>query len=364
MRILLVNSERGYRGGEFQTAALAEGLSERGIEVHVAAAERSRLAQEIEGRVTVHRFTFETIPLWTPIGLGRLIRRVGVDLVHAQTSRAHTHAWMAVRSVRDAPPLVVSRRVAFATSGGFLSRMKYLSGVAHYLPISEAAAGSLRSIGVPDERMTIIPSGVRVSAFGDTKGDVSLLERWGIAGRTAIVGTVAALEREKGLDVLLGAADIVLRSRHDCAFVIMGEGRERRRLEALIERSGLEGRVVLADPVKRLESVLPLFTVYVLPSLEEGMSTSLVAALAAGRAVVATRTGGVPEVVGEAAAVLVPPGDAGALAVAVTGLLEDPGRRERLAAQGRSRAASFDIERTIDATLTLYRSILPEGQAR
>jgi glycosyltransferase involved in cell wall biosynthesis len=360
MRILLVNSERGFRGGEFQTAALAEGLSSRGIEVLVAAAERSRLSQEIEGSVPVHRFTFETIPLWTPIGLGRLIRRTGVDLVHAQTSRAHTHAWMAVRSMRDDPPLVVSRRVAFETSGGFLGRIKYLSGVAHYLPISEAAARSLRSIGVPDERMTIIPSGVKIRSFHDAKGDESLVGRWGVVRRRYLVGVVAALEREKGLDVLVRAAAIVLRRREDCAFVIMGEGKERRRLELLIERSGLEGRVVLADPLKGLENVLPLFTIYVLPSLEEGMSTSLVAALAAGRPVVATRTGGIPEVVGKDEAILVPPGDAEALASAIDRLLGDPGLRNVLAERGRKRAGDFDIERTIDATITIYRSLMGE----
>lgn len=360
MRILLANSERGFRGGEFQTAALAAGLSERGIEVHVAAATRSRLAGEIGKMVPVHRFTFETFPLWTPIGLGRLVKRYGIDLVHAQTSRAHTHAWIAMRSLRDAPPLVVSRRVAFATSGGFLGRKKYLSHVAHYLPISEAAAMSLRSTGVPDGWMTIIPSGVKVSAFRDAEGEESLLRRWGVSGREAVVGTVAALEREKGLDVLVRSAGIVFRERDDCLFVIIGEGSERRRLETLISRSGLEGRVVLAEPVERLERILPLFTVFVLPSLEEGMSTSLVAALAAGKAVVATRTGGIPEVVGVGAAVLVPTGDAEALAEAIIELLEDPEKREGLAERGQQRAGEFDIERTIEATLALYRSLVRE----
>ena len=361
MRILLVNSERGFRGGEFQTAALAEGLSGRGIEVHVAAACRSPLAREIEGSVPVHGFAFETLPLWTPIGLRGLIRRSEIDLVHAQTSRAHTHAWMAARSLRDAPPLVVSRRVAFETSGGVLGRRKYLSGVAHYIPISEAAAGSLRSIGVPDERITIVPSGVKLETFLDARGDESLLERWGLAGGGNIVGVVAALEREKGLDFLVRAAGVVLDKHEDCAFVIMGEGSERGRLKDLIGRSGLGGRVVVAEPVKELERVLPLFTVYALPSLQEGMSTSLVAAMVAGRPVVATRAGGIPEVTGEEGAVLVPPGDAGALAGALNRLLEDPGLRGRVAGRGKARAMAFDIERTIDATVGIYRSLV-EGR--
>jgi glycosyltransferase involved in cell wall biosynthesis len=364
MRILLVNSERGFRGGEFQTAALADGLSERGFEVHLAAASGSRLAEEIGHRIPVHRFTFEGVPVWTPMLLGRLIGRIGADLVHAQTSRAHTHAWMAARFLRDAPPLVVSRRVAFSTSGGFLARMKYLSGVEHYIPISEAAAASLRSAGVPGKRMTIIPSGVNVSAFRDTSGDRSLLTRWGASGEGAIIGTVAAFEREKGLDVLMRAAAILLRARADCTFVVIGEGAERGYLEGMIERGGLGERVVLEAPGDRLEAVMPLFTVFVLPSLAEGMSTSLAAAMASGRAIVASRTGGIPEVVGEDGAVLVPPGDAEALAGAIGMLLSDPGRREMLARNASERAERFDMGRMVESTITLYRMLVGDRQAR
>lgn len=358
MKILLVNSEYGFRGGEFQTAALAAGLSDHGIEVHVATVKGSRLAREVGGIIQVHRFTFEGFPLWTPIRLGRLIKGAGFDLVHAQTSRAHTNARIAMRWLDNAPPLVVSRRVAFETSGGFLSRRKYLSGVAHYLPISEAAAMSLRSAGVPDERMTIIPSGVNVDLFRDAGGDVSLLHRWGVSGRKAVVGTVAALEKEKGLDVLVRSAGIVLQGRNDCMFVILGEGAERGRLERQIKRSGLEGRVILAGPVERLEKVLPLFTLFVLPSLEEGMSTSLVAALAARRAVVATRTGGIPEVAGCGEALLVPPGDDEALAGAIVRLLDDPEGRDRLAEKGSERAGEFDLEKTVDSTIAIYLSLV------
>lgn len=364
MRILLVNSERGFRGGEFQTAALADGISARGIEVHIAAASRSRLAGEVEGRIPLHRFTFENVPLWTPIGLGLLVRKIGADLVHAQTSRAHTHAWLAMRSLRDPPPLIVSRRVAFAPSGGFLGRMKYRSVVDHYLPISEAAAAGLRSVGVPDDRMTIIPSGVRIAAFDHVTGDETLLHGWGADAGRVIIGTVAALEREKGLDVLVESAGILLGERRDCIFVIMGEGRERGRLERKIERSGLAGRVVIAEMPDHLERALPLFTLFVLPSLAEGMSTSLVAAMAAGKAIVASRVGGIPEVVGEDAAVLVPPGDAKALAGAIDALLSDPGRRSLLGERAARKVVTFDLERTIEDTIDIYRSLLRGRHAR
>ena len=358
MRILLVNSERGFRGGEFQTAALAKGLVERGIETHIAAARGSELARRMEGLMPVHRFRFERIPIKTPFGLRRLVGHAGVDLVHAQTSGAHSHVRIALIGLDDAPPLVVSRRVAFHTSGGLAGRLKYRSGVTRFIPISEAAARSLRNAGVPDDRMTIIPSGVDVSLLRGATGDRRLLGEWGVGEGSAVVGTVAALESEKGLDVLVEAAGLVMRSQDDSLFVILGEGKERRRLERLIADAGLVGRVVLGGPAERLERALPLFTIFVLPSLEEGMSTSLAAAMAAGRPVVATKTGGIPEVVGERAALLVPPGDSSALAEAISRLLDDPIERERLSVAGSERGRMFDIERTIESTIALYRSLL------
>jgi glycosyltransferase involved in cell wall biosynthesis len=358
MRILLANSERGFRGGEFQTAALAVGLLDREMDVCVAVARDSRLDSELTGKVPVQRFGFETIPLSTPFMLRRLLREFKPQLIHAQTSTAHTHAWIASRLLRDAPPLVVSRRVAFSTSGGPLGKLKYGPGVAHYIPISRAAAVSLLSSGVPEERMTIVPSGVDVDLFGHADGDGTLRDLWGVRPGTSIIGTIAALEREKGLEVLIEAARIVIQHRRDCTFVILGEGKDWKRLGDLIEKAGLAGKVILARDEVRIDKALPLFDLFVLPSLEEGLSTSLIAALACGRPVIASRTGGIPEVVDDECAILVPPGDAELLAEAIAELLDDTLRRESFGLAGRRKAADFGIELMIERTIEVYRYVM------
>jgi glycosyltransferase involved in cell wall biosynthesis len=360
MRVLLANSERGFRGGEFQTAALARGLVSRNIEVLVAVARGSLLGRELEGKVPVHSLGYETIPVSTPLTLCRLMRAFHPHVVHAQTSRAHTHLWIAGRLLRSAPPLVVSRRVAFSTAGRFLEKLKYGTGIAHYIPISQAAAASLHSAGVPDEMMTVVPSGVDVDVFRRAIGNDSLRDRWGVKPGTSIVGTVAALEREKGLEVLVEAAAIVMQRRSDCTFIILGEGKGGKKLAALIEEGGLEGRVIMARPAELLEEALPLFDLFVLPSLEEGLSTSLIAALAAGRPVIASRTGGIPEVIDEGNGILVPPNNAAVLADAIDGLLDDPLQREYFSLSGPRRAADFDIERTVESTIAVYRSVIDQ----
>jgi glycosyltransferase involved in cell wall biosynthesis len=360
VKVLLVNSEHGLRGGEHQTVALGLGLRERGCEVCLCVREGSPIIDRIPRSIPVVTAPFEPVPSGTLRTLHRCITGWRPGILHAQTSRAHTHLRLARLFVKDPPPLVVSRRVAFPISRGIAGWLKYRAGVAHYIPISVAAARSLRDGGVPGERMTIVPSGIPVERFATARGDETILAGWGVGGNAAVIGTVAAFEMEKGYGVLLDAVKRVVRRHAACRFVWLGNGGGRKRLDRMIDEEGLGGTVITSTLSAPLETVLPHFRLFVLPSLSEGLSTALIAALAAGIPAVASDTGGIPEVIHGGCGVLVPPGDAGALARAITDLLEDEGKRRMLSAKGRERARFYDITRTIDGTLGIYRSVLGE----
>lgn len=359
MRVLLVNSEKGLRGGELQTLALGSGLAARDCDVMLAAAGGSSIAEAAAGKMSLRTYGFESIPLVTPPALARLIGEWKPDVIHAQTSRAHTHAWIARGLVSNAPPLVVSRRVAFRLSGGLLGRLKYRTGVAHYLPISRAAAATLIRAGVPDDLMTVVPSGIDTARFSRESGDSEWLDRWGIGRENFIVGAVGSFTPEKGHGTLIDAAVRVFESHPECRFVLIGKGRMERELQRRSMGVG-EGRIVLAPPGAPLEGILPLFDLFVLPSLEEGLSTALLAAMAAGLPVVATRTGGIPEVVSGESGLLVPPGDAEALAGAIETIIEDDSMREGIAMAASERVHDFDIGITIERTLQVYSRIVEE----
>jgi glycosyltransferase involved in cell wall biosynthesis len=116
--------------------------------------------------------------------------------------------------------------------------------------------------------------------------------------------------------------------------------------------------VIITGRDLSLEETLGAFDVFALPSLEEGLSTALLAAMASGLPVVASDTGGIPEAVSPECAILVPPGNAGSLAGAIERLLADPDLRRRMGEAGKARAALFDISITVDRTLELYRAVL------
>lgn len=358
MRILLVNSERSMRGGEMQTLSLALGLRDRGHEVHVAVSSAGALSERLRGAIPLTVFRFENIPAGTPYRLARLIERFGPGIVHAQTSRAHTHCRLSRLFLAKPPPIVVSRRVAFPPSRGFFGYLKYRTGIAHYIPISQAAARPLVAAGIPAGRMTIVPSGVDVARFSASRGSAGLLESWGVDRSDFLIASVGAFEIEKGYETLIRAAGPVLERHAAARFFFFGGGSLRGRLERMIVEQGCAGRIRLSAIEHPLEEILPLFDLFVLPSLEEGLSTALIAALAAGLPVVASKTGGIPEVTGEDGAILVPPGSVEALAGAISGLIDDDAGRKKLSEAGRRRAPVFDIGRTVDGILSVYGRVI------
>lgn len=318
------------------------------------------MIHEISGRIPQATFAFESIPTVTPIRMSHLLSQWKPDILHAQTSKAHTHLWIARKLLNNAPPLIVSRRVAFPVSGGIWGYLKYRKGIAHYIPISQAAARTLREVGVSKEMMTVVPSGIDVDVFRQSRGDQRLLKQWGMEPEHFVIGSVAAFEKEKGHAVLLRAAQRIVSECQGCRFVLIGEGRLRTEVDNAVTDLALNGKVVVESMRVPLERILPLFDCFVLPSRDEGLSTALIAALASGLPVIASNVGGVPEVLTHECGILVPPGNHEALAAAILKLVRDRDFGKRLAEMGSRRAKEFDIGRTVKKTFEIYKQVLKE----
>ena len=154
------------------------------------------------------------------------------------------------------------------------------------------------------------------------------------------------------------AADIV-RAVPDARVVILGEGDLRDELSRLIHELGLERHVLLPGFRPDVLSLLKAFDVFVMPSITEGLGTSILDAMACTKAVVASDVGGIPEVVErDVTGLLVPARDASALGAAIIRLLRDPALTGRLAAAGRARVERrFTADRMVQETLDLYRRL-------
>lgn len=208
-----------------------------------------------------------------------------------------------------------------------------------------------RTWRIAPARTLYIPNGIPCARF-QRAPDPALTATF--RGRGPVIGTVATLRREKALDRMI-AAFAAVRADADARLVIVGDGPERARLEALAEARGLSGDVTFTGALAQPERIVGAFDIFALSSDTEQMPLSILEAMAAGRAVAATDAGDVKALLAEDNRAFVRPKDDGALADAMTALLRDPALRDRLGAANRARALGmFDEQQMFDAYDRLF----------
>jgi glycosyltransferase involved in cell wall biosynthesis len=292
------------------------------------------------------------------------------DLVHAHGLRAGLVAVLARRRGRRAAALVLTLHNALPEGGGARRRVLQalertaIRGADVVLAASGDLADNARRLGGRDVRTAPVsapPLQPPVRSRAEVRAE------FGLDGDRPLVVAVGRLHPQKGYDVLLEAVARTAGQERLPALplvAIAGDGPLHDELAATIRDQALPVR--LLGRRTDVGDLLAAADVCVLPSRWEARSLTAQEALRSGTPLVATRTGGLPELLGDAAE-LVPVGDAAALADAVVDLLTDPGRRARLADAGRARAASWpDEAATARQLVALYRELLgpPDGGSR
>jgi glycosyltransferase involved in cell wall biosynthesis len=350
VRVLHVDPERGWGGGEVQVTLLLAALRRRGVGCTLAADPRGRLAAQVAatGDAPVVPLSVRNhLDLPAGLRLRRLVR--GHDVVHFHTARAHALApLVARRGLRR----IVTRRMDYVPAGGPYARWLYNRAVDRVIAISEGVRAALLAAGVRGDRIRVVPSGVDPERLVAPPGaGPSLRRAWEVRDDELLVVAPGVLERRKGHAVLL---DALARVPGPVRLVVCGDGAERAALAAAARPLGT--RVRFAGFRDDMPACLAAADMVAMPSLQEGLGVAALEAMAAGRAVVASRTGGLAEVVVEGeTGFLVPPGDAGALAVALARLAADAALRARLGAAGRARVlAHYTSARMAEGTLSCY----------
>lgn len=354
---LHVDTARSWRGGQNQVLLTVLGLRAQGHRTALVAHPDGELRRRAaEGPDLIPIASSGEMGFRAAWQLSRVLKMLRPTVVHAHD--AHAVAMVALaRSFGRLDPLprfVVSRRVDFHIRRNAFSRWKYAQ-VDLFLCASNAIRTMLVGDGVPTERAMTLHEGVDLEHVAAVPRLDVHAELWLPSG-APIVGNVAALVPHKGHRYLIEAAATVVRQVPDTRFVILGTGELEATLRTQITHLHLERHVLLAGFRPDALSLQKGFDLFAMSSVTEGLGTVLLDAMAIGQAVVATRAGGIPEVVAhEQTGVLVPPRDADALAAAIVRLLGDADRRAQLGVAGRERVrASFSVERMVQATLDAY----------
>jgi glycosyltransferase involved in cell wall biosynthesis len=179
-----------------------------------------------------------------------------------------------------------------------------------------------------------------------------------------VVAIVASLHERKGHAVLLDALALLAARGVEPLCLAAGTGPEGDALQDRARSLGITGSVRWLGQVADVRPVLAAADVVVMPSLAEGLGVAAIEAMAAGRPVVASAVGGLPELItDDVQGLLVPPRDAGALATALERCLADPALRARLGAAGESRAAAFSTAAMARGTVSVYERALASRRA-
>ncbi|MCD6451704.1 MAG: glycosyltransferase [Acidobacteria bacterium] len=359
IRVLHIDTEREWGGGEEQLVLTVLGLAERGFDNLIVAQPNSPLsfrAQE-EGIPLYETRMRGEFDLAASLRIAGLVRKGKVAIIHAHTAHAAFIGFIAKKLSPDAK-LIVHRRVALPIR----FRFKYRSADM-VVAISKPVSLVLREAGVPEERIRIIPDGIPFDFNIDLNNLSFLLDRLKVRGCYPIIGSIGRLSPLKGFRYLIEAAEEVVRNYPDAKFLIAGEGKGRGELEALVRRKGLTHSVRFLGFISNIYEFLSLVDIFVLPSLSEGLNTSLLKAMALGKPIIATRVGGVVDVITDGKeGVLIPPKDSSAIAKAVLALLSSKERAKEMGFEGRERAREFSIEKTIDETARLYYELMGDGK--
>lgn len=220
--------------------------------------------------------------------------------------------------------------------------------------------------GIDPEKIEIIPNGIEAARFMSPGPREESRKRLGVLNGAPTVGIVAMLRPEKNHKVFLQAARRVLREVPEARFLIVGEGPERPGLESLAKDLGIETQVSFLGVREDIPELLNAMDVAVLSShpVVETLSVSVLEYMAAGKPVVATRVGSLPELVEEArTGFLVEPGDAEGLAERILRLLKDPGLARYMGTMGRERVVCrYTVDQMVRSTEALFERLLVQEE--
>jgi glycosyltransferase involved in cell wall biosynthesis len=358
VRVLHLNTERTWRGGERQTFWLARELQRRGHENWIACRPGLPLdrAATDAGLATIPVSPSSEADPVAAARLNRIIRERKVDLLHAHTG--HAVGLGALATLGTPMPFVASRRVDFALAGNVLSRWKY-SRLDRLAVISNAIRTIVMKGGFPEKRIAVVPSGIDATGYPSVAGRLEFRRARGISGDEVLIVHAGALVPHKDQATLLRAAALVFARLPGTRLVILGEGRLEAELRALAEGPGLAGRVDFPGHRPDVLEYIAAADVFVFSSVEEGLGTALLDAMAIGVPTVATRAGGIPDLYGgPGAPELVPPADPSALAAGILSVLADPAEAARRITRGMEIAARFSVDAMATRYEELYQSCM------
>jgi glycosyltransferase involved in cell wall biosynthesis len=360
MKILYVDTENFWRGGQEQLFSLICGMDRAGHEILLASPCNAPLSQRVStlGIRTIHFGQKMELSPKAFISLYRLLKKCRVDIIHFNTPIPVLPGGLAVKLLSATgikkPLAVCSRRVNFPLKYR-ISGLKYNYLTDRVLTVSDSIRKTLISSGVKAHLVETVYEGIDTDWI-DAQEPAFLPASKG----KLVVGTVAHLSQEKGHTDILKAISLIKDRCPETCFVFVGEGAMRGQLEEQARSLGISGMVHFTGFRKDSEALMKGFDIFCLPSLSEGLSSAIMSAMACSLPVISTSVGGIPElVIHGKTGLLTEPSSPEQLAASLYRLLTSPEERSRFGNEGRKIVETlFTVKRKLEKTEYYYKLLL------
>ena len=362
MRIVHTEWSDGLGGQEKRVLAELAGLTERGHEVFLVCRPEARIKTEAERK----GMRVLTLPMKNPYDLSSIMR-LRTILMENRVDVINTHSgvdsWIGSIAAKLAkvPLLVRTRHLNIPLKRSILNFVHYLPDL--YITCGENMRNTLvGQCGFPGDRVVNIPTGVSLEFF-DVVRNCETKKEFGLDPDALIITNVGILRRVKGHETTFKAVQAVVREFPHARFLIVGDGPRRAELARMVNELGIRDYVIFTGFIEEIGKIYSFTDVAILSSWSEGLPQSVLQALASSVPVVATRVGGVPEVViHEKTGYLVEAGDHEGLAREIIRVLKDPERARQIARAGKDLVRErHSVGRMLDLLEQTYTAMLGQG---
>ncbi len=361
MNVLHLSSEKTWRGGEQQIAYLIEESLKAGVTCHVACRKNTPFEAWCESK----KIPFIALPfanefdLFTASKIKNYCLQHKIDLVHAHS--AHSHAvsvWASLMGNKT--PIILSRRVDFPVKNNVLSRFKYnYPGIKRIICVSE----KIREVMMPalkrPEVCVTVHSGIDLQRFANSRNTGKLHREFNLPPDQPLIGNISAIAEQKDYFTFVNTAERLLQSGLQATFFIIGDGPMRAEIEAYVKQKNLREHIIFTGFRNDIPEILPELDIFLITSQTEGLGTTILDAFACKVPVVATKGGGIPEIVkDEETGLLAEIHDAQNLTNQVIRIFKEPALRDFLTQNAYRFLQHFRKEVTAQRTLEVYREVL------
>jgi len=364
MTIIHISTKQSWRGGEQQIAYLISELKKEGVDQIVMTPNNSKLSVFCkDAGIQVCGFSkYSGINIPAAIKLKKLCKSYEQPLIHAHDSHAHTTAFLSSILAGNKTPQIISRRVDFPVHKNLFSRKKYNSPhIKRILCVSE----KIKEVTSPSIRNTnvlkVVYSGIDLDRFKECHDKKILRNLFKIPEENTIIGNVAALAPHKDYFTFVDTAEEILKKHPETTFLIIGQGSEKQKIAEYIFEKGLQNALIFTGFRTDIPDILPELDIYLMTSETEGLGTSILDAYACEVPVVATRAGGIPEIVThEKTGLLAEIKNPVQLANNVIRLIEDETLKNNLVKEAKKEILNFTRQQTARKTMEEYKQVISE----